>query len=282
MSEFPVIFNLGGALVATVAAEFLAVLIGGALIYAPGRGISWAGKLYLVMACPLVLVAGLVGAARLLFGYALGVEDVLALLGVALATPLLVLLTALGLLGLVRSGLRAAARHRERVSPIHRARAALRRGEVREAFHWHAQAGAFADIEKAILARVPSWPVRATLLDTIGELTALERGSRAAGAVGSLLPVASGFGQGARDALDALWGSAERIDAVATQGYMSASIQRGLEREREKLERVREVARQARERLAELTLATGGRGDLDAATRELALLREVAREVAEL
>jgi hypothetical protein len=282
VSDLWIVLYLGGALAATLAAEFVAVLIGGAMAYAHQRSISRAGKLYLALACPLVPLAGLLAAAQLALGLTADFTGVAVLLGAALVGPLLFLLTIAALLAPVKVALRAASRHRERVSPVHRARAALRRGEIREGFHWHAEAGTFPEIRKAIVSRVPDWPVRATLLDAIGELTALERGSRAAGNVGALLPVASGFRQGARDALDALWGSAERIDAVAAQGYMSGAIQRGLEREREKLERVCDVARQSRERLAELTLSTGGHGDLDAAARELVLLREVAREVADL
>ena len=282
MSELWIVLYLGGAFIATLAAEFLAVLIGGALTYAHQRRISRTGKVYLALACPLVPLAGLLATVQMLFGWTTDFTNVLVLLGSALVAPMLFLLTVAALLFPVKMALRAASRHRERVSPVHRARAALRRGEIREGFHWHAQAGTVPEIRKAIVSRVPNWPVRATLLDAISELTALERGSQAAGGVGALLPIATGFGQGARDALEALWGSAERIDAVAAQGYMSGAIERGLEREREKLERVCDVARQSRERLAELTLSTGGQGDLDAAAHELVLLREVARDVADL
>src|SRR5207249_5545640 len=93
------------------------------------------------------------------------------------------------------------------------------------------------------------------LVDAAEELFKLEESAPSAHAAGVPEATTSALVQEARSAAEAVWRCAERVEAVAAQEFMSERVEQALQREAEKLERLIQATRQAREGLAELTLS---------------------------
>lgn len=131
--------------------------------------------------------------------------------------------------------------------------------------------------------RMPEWPVGAWLIEVARELTELEGNVATARGTGVPEAVTGRLEREARDAADNLWDLADRLAAAASFGIASDGLQEQLDREAEKLTKLRAAIREARTGLAELALSGfGNRRDVERAERRFRALASTARELQEL
>jgi hypothetical protein len=156
------------------------------------------------------------------------------------------------------------------LSAASRAARAERRGRYGDALRWYARA---ARGERLVTANLryglPSWPVRAVLIEVGCELVRLERGTLLAHAVGVPEAMTRAIAAEAEGAADVFWRSAERIGAAAQQVDalrfnlgLAPGLAPELGREMLHLGELLDAVRALRDELAALTL-TGTRGSVE-------------------
>lgn len=142
------------------------------------------------------------------------------------------------------------------------------------------QSGQHAKLLSLLDETLPTWPVSASLIEATRALLALTRNIAAAEDAGVPEAVTSRLTAESRQTAGALWNLADRVTTAAAFQTDSSRLQTDLEHEEKKLIRLLAALREARDGLAELTLAgTGGRDELRRAEGRFQALAETAREL---
>jgi hypothetical protein len=139
------------------------------------------------------------------------------------------------------------------------------------------------DLLRLLERRMPEWPVGAWVIEVARELTELEGNIATGRATGVPEAVTTRLEQEAREAADHLWDLADRLAAAASFGIASEGLQEQLDREAEKLTKLRAAIREARTGLAELALSGfGNQRDVERTERRFRALASTARELQEM
>lgn len=142
------------------------------------------------------------------------------------------------------------------------------------------QAGDWPGLLRLLDRTMPEWVVAGSLIETARELSALEAGIARARANGVTEEVTGRLTAQMAEAAGDLWSLADRIATADRIG--SAAPREALERHDEALVRLQAGMREAREGLAELSLAdTGGAEGLRRAEGRFRALAATARELHE-
>jgi len=161
---------------------------------------------------------------------------------------------------------------------------ALREGRIAELLRLHAEAGRRDEAVSLIEASLPGAAyagLREELARAVAGYYALRDGAPIARRAGVPLAVVERVRRNLDLTGEALWASAERVMAAAAQEVDAPRLAEARLRELGKLQRLSSAIGEAREGLAELTLAApGSAADLAEAESQLRLLGEAAKDLA--
>lgn len=163
--------------------------------------------------------------------------------------------------------------------------AAFERGRVGDGLRWYADTGRLNDARMLMLfdQAMPDRQVRGALLYAVTELTRLKASTVTAHELGISPAVVNGIAQDAEQVLTQLWPAANRLAAglaTATEnGAQSPSFQQRAAIEVEKLDRLTQATRQAKEGLAIAMLPGSSGFNTEAITNNLQLMGDVARDL---
>ncbi len=171
---------------------------------------------------------------------------------------------------------RAFARFRRRYVPQ------FRPGQISEGFRFYYGTMHRRSLERTLRRVLPKWPVSAKLVAAAGELADLRAGLNAAAGAGVTRGILLPIEEETEIATAAIWRIADRVSAAAAHNVSYQLLAPGLEPEIEQLTNLVLAVRQAREGLAQLTLAHEESRELVVAERHFRALGEATTAVLRL
>ena len=167
------------------------------------------------------------------------------------------------------------------LSVASRAARAERAGRVGEALALYVQAGQPGRALECLHLNLPAGPLRDALLRAAESVFALVDSTAIARRAGVPETVLRQMHDSAKTTGDLLWGIGGRVAAASLQRVEARGVLEGYGRETAKITALGSAIQQAREGLAEATLADKGAGDVNVGSMRLRAVSDAARSLRE-